>query len=350
MRHRSIILVGALLLLVAVAAVLGAGAVLGGSTASARTADPVVLTVAGNGQTKTFTLAELEALPAYTGYSGLKNSAGTITAPTEVKGVKLSDLLALVGGFTSDQSVDVTASDNYGMTFLYDEVASGSGITMYNGTTGDVEAAKAPVSLVVTYEDNYLPIPPAPDGDGPQRLAVAQETNENQVADGHLMVKWVSNVTIRGEVKDWSVKMTGLRIKGKRQTYTLDRESYESCATPGCHGSSWVDPATTKAWSGVPLFLCIGKIDGGKSHGGYGAYNEALARKGYRIKLTTAAGKSVLLSSKAIINNDKVILADKLMGSELTDDYYPLRLMGPVKRVPTGKRIGQIVKIRMLPW
>jgi hypothetical protein len=350
MRHRSIIVTAAVLLLAAVAAVFAAGAVLGGTAAPARAADPVVLTLTGNGQTKTFTLAELQALPAYTGWSGLKNSAGTITLPTEVKGVKLSDLIALVGGFTADESVDVTATDNYGMTFLHDEVATGSTITMYNATTGEIEAAKSPASLVLTYEDNYLPIASEPSGDGPLRLAVAQETNQNQVADGHLMVKWVNRVSLRSEVKDWSVAMTGLKIRGKRQTYTLDRASYESCATPGCHGATWTDSATTKTWSGVPLFLCIGKIDGGKVHGGYGAYNEALARKGYRIKLISASGAYSLISSRAIINNDRVILADKLMGSELTTDSYPLRLVGPVKKVPLKKSIGQITKIKMLPW
>ena len=148
MRHRSFIAGAAFLLLCAVAAVFFAGALLPGGTSSARAADQVVLTITDNGQTKTLTMAELQALPAYTGWSGLKNSAGTITAPVLVKGVKLADLLALVGGLTADESVDVTASDNYGMRFKYDEVASGSGIAMYNGTTGEVEAAKAPVSLV----------------------------------------------------------------------------------------------------------------------------------------------------------------------------------------------------------
>ena len=68
------------------------GGALPGGTSSARAADQVVLTVTGNGQTKTFTMAELQALPAYTGWSGLKNSAGTITAPAQVKGVKLTRL------------------------------------------------------------------------------------------------------------------------------------------------------------------------------------------------------------------------------------------------------------------
>ena len=347
MRHRSIVAVAAFLLLCAVAVVFAAGAILPGGTSLAKAADAVVLTVTGNGQTKTFTLAELEALPAYSGWSGMKNSAGTITPPAPVKGVKLADLFALVGGLTAADSVDVTASDNYGMTFNYDQ-AAGSGVTMYNASTGEIETAKSPVSLVLTYEYDGLPIAPAPGGEGPVRLAVAQTANENQVADGHLMVKWVSNVTIRGAVVDWSVKMAGLRNKkGKRQTYTLDRASYDSCATPGCHGASWVQPVVAKTWSGVPLFLCIGKIDGGKGHGGYGAYNEALARKGYRIKLTSATGRSVIVASRTIINDDRILLAGKLMGSELTATYYPLRLVGP--KIGTRSFLGRITKIQLLP-
>jgi hypothetical protein len=243
MRHRSFIALATILLLCAVAAVSVAGAFLPGAS-SARAADQVVLTVTGNGQTKTFTMTELQALPAYTGWSGMKNSAGTITPPVPVKGVKLADLFALVGGLTAADSVDVTASDNYGMTFKYDEVTAGAGIAMYNGTTGADEAAKAPVSLVLTYEYDGQPIAPAPGGEGPLRLAVAQTTNENQVADGHLMVKWVSNVTIRTAVVDWSVKMSGLRNKksGKRQT-----SSSASARSTAARATAATAP-TTSSW------------------------------------------------------------------------------------------------------
>ena len=58
--------------------------------APANADDPVVLTVTGNGQTKTFTLAELEALPAYTGWSGYEEQRRDHHAAGPVKGVKLS--------------------------------------------------------------------------------------------------------------------------------------------------------------------------------------------------------------------------------------------------------------------
>jgi hypothetical protein len=161
-------------------------------------------------------------------------------------------------------------------------------------------------------------------------------------------VKWVDRVALRSAVVPWTVKMYGLKDKhGDRQAYLLDRQSYDSCSTPGCHGSSWVSPAPAQTWAGVPLFLCIGKVDGGKGHGGYGAYNDALALKGYRIKITSATGASVIIGSRVIRNQDKIILANKLQGSELGGDYYPLRLVGP--KIGSKNFIGQIVKIQLLP-
>ena len=347
MNKPRILIGAAAILVVALAVVALGGALVPGGTPQAKAADPVVLTVTGNGQTKTFTMAELQALPAYSGWSGYVNSAGTVTPPWPVKGVKATDILATVGGIPDLQSVDVTASDDYGMTMTYDEIVNGN-ITVYDATTKEEEDPEAPVSVVLLYEENGAAIGPPPEGDGPLRLAVCQPTNVNQIADGHLFVKWVDRIGLRNAVVPWDVKMYGLKNKaGKRQTYTLDRQSYDSCATPGCHGSAWTDPATEKTWTGVPLFLCIGKVDGGKGHGGYGAYNEALALKGYRIKITSASGASAIIGSRTIRNRDKIILANKLMGSELTTDYYPLRLVGP--RIGSKNFVGKIVKIQLLP-
>ena len=92
---------------------------------------------------------------------------------------------------------------------------------------------------------------------------------------------------------------------------------------PAATARAGCSPWRAKTWTGVPLFLCIGKVDGGKGHGGYGAYNEALARRGYRIKLTSATGKYVIIGSRTIINNERILLANKLMGSELTASQLP---------------------------
>ena len=346
MRVRRTVVATALLVLLAAAAVVVAGAVAPGMP-QAEAADPVVLTVSGNGQTATFTMAELKALPNYSGWFGFVNSAGTVYPPEAVTGVKLEDVLASIGGMTTLNACDVTASDNYGMTYTFDQVVNKNGVQFYDATTKEPEDAMAPWSFALIWEQDGAPLPPDV---GPLRLVVAQETNVNQVADGHLMVKWVSNVTLRGSVDEWKVKMYGLKRKnGTRQTYTLDRVSYDSCAAPGCHGFSWTNPTTKKTWSGVPLFLCVGKVDGGAGHDSYGAYNEALALKGYRVKLVSTTGKYAIIGSRTIRNRTKIILANKVMGSDLTEKYYPLRFIGPTKYVPSSKAIGRISKIYLLP-
>ena len=338
----------AVIVLVALVAVVLAGAVVPGGTPQAKAADdPVILTIPGNDQTKTFTMTQLQALPgAYSGVYGTINSAGTVMPPKPVKGVRLSDLFALVGGMTAGNSVDVLASDDYGMTFTYNEVANGA-FQMYGATSKAAEAAKSPVSLVLIYE--YAGAALTPDV-GPLRVAICQDTDVNQVSEGHLNVKWVNRMNLRSAVVNWKVQLYGLvRKNGTRQHYTLDRKTYDSCATPGCHGSAWTNSVSGKTWTGVPLFLCIGKVDGGKGHGGYGAYNEALALRGYRIKLVSTTGKYVIIGSRTIRNRDRIVLANKLMGAELTSTFYPLRLVGPVKYIPAAKRLGRLAKIVLLP-
>ncbi len=349
MRIRRITLGAALLAVVAATAVLAAGAFVPGGAQQAKADGAVVLTLTVGGNATEFTMDELEALPVYEGYSGMKNSAGTVFPPVPVKGVKLTDLLAEAGGMTTLSACDITASDNYGMTYTYDQVVNGNGIQMYNATTKAKEAPKVPWSLVLIYEQDGAPIAPAPGGPGPLRLVAAQETDVNQVADGHLLVKWVSRVTLRGAVKEWKVRMYGLKKKNRpRQTTTLDRTSFDSCAAPFCHGSSWTSSAK-KMWSGVPLFLLIGQVDGGPSHDSYKAYNELLAIRGYRIKLVSATGKTAIITSRTARHRTRIILANKVMGSELTTRYYPLRLVGPTKYVPSRKTIGRITKIVLLP-
>ena len=345
MKIRRTVVATVLVALLAIAAVVVAGAV--AVPQQAKAADPIVLTVTGGGQTKTFTMTELKALANYSGYYGFVNSAGTVYRPEPVAGVRLSDVIAEIGGMTTLNACDITATDNYGMTYTYDQIVNNNGVQFYNATTKVAEDPKVPWTWVLVWEQNGAPLPADV---GPLRLVAAQETDVNQVADGHLMVKWVNRVTLRGAVAEWKVRMYGLKRKnGTRQRYTLDRTTYDSCATPGCHGSSWLSPTTKKRWTGVPLFLLIGKVDGGPGHDSYKAYNELLAIRGYRIKLVAATGKSVILTSRTARHRTRLILANKLMGSDLTSRYYPLRLVGPTKQVPSRKSLGRISKIVLLP-
>jgi DMSO/TMAO reductase YedYZ molybdopterin-dependent catalytic subunit len=319
------------------------GALSSSGTGTAVAAEPVALTVVGNGTVRELTLEQVKALTVYEGWSGMKNSAGTITPPAPVKGVKLSDLFAEVGGITEQQSCDIIASDGYGMTMTYGEVTGGA-FTVYNASTGAKETPKSPLSSVLIYERDGQPISYL-DG-GPLRIAISQTENVDQVADGHWLVKWVDRLELRAALPDWKVRMYGLKRKdGTRQTSTLDRSSFLSCAAPGCHGRSWVS-STGKTWSGVNLSYIMGRVDGGRSHGD-DALNLRLAMKGYRIKLVAANGTYKIVSSRTMLRSKKIILANKREGVELAPKYYPLRLVGPY--LNSSKFVGRITKIYMLP-
>ena len=87
--------------------------------------------------------------------------------------------------------------------------------------------------------------------------------------------------------------------------------------------------ASQKTWSGVPLFLCVGKVDDNKGHGNYGDFNEALALKGYRIETTYATGTSAIIGSRTVRNVETIILASKQMGSRARTGLLPAVADGP---------------------
>ncbi len=95
--------------LLAVAAVLVAGAVSG--TPKAGADDPIVLQVQHNGTVvKSYTQSQLAALGTYSGWAGILNNANVATGPDPVQGVTLNAVLADafgVPGLTAQQTLYV---------------------------------------------------------------------------------------------------------------------------------------------------------------------------------------------------------------------------------------------------
>ena len=112
----------------------------GQASPSPAASGPVVLTVRGDEETRTFTMGQLKALPAYEGYAGIKSSTGVITPPSKYTGVPLTDLADLVGGISEANGVTIVAKDGYGMTFSYRQIA-GDGFTTFDPATGEEEPA-----------------------------------------------------------------------------------------------------------------------------------------------------------------------------------------------------------------
>ncbi|NLE22027.1 MAG: molybdopterin-dependent oxidoreductase [Actinobacteria bacterium] len=311
-----VLLTAAALGLVALAGACGDGSGDQAGSPSPAATGPVVLTVKGDDATRTFTMAELKALPSYVGYAGSKSSTGVITPPSRYKGVPLTDLADLVGGVSEANGITIVAEDGYGMTFSYRQI-TGDGFTTFDPATGEEEPADGELTVIVAYEHEGEPIP---DEDGPLKLAIAQDTPA-QVTEGHWAIKWLSEVSVTKASAAWKVQLEGA-VPGK-----IDRASYVNCASPGCHGSGWVDDEGRR-WEGIPLYLVAGMVDDRKKHDA-GAYNARLAKQGYDIQIETVHGDVVTIDSREIAGKDSVVLSSKVDGGELPDEYFPLRLVGP---------------------
>ena len=270
--------------LVALAAACGFGDQASPSPAAS---GPVVLTVKGEQGTRTFTMDQLKALPSYEGFAGIKSSTGVITPPSKYRGVPLTALAELVGGITKANGVTIVAKDGYGMTFSYQQVME-NGFTTFDPATGEEEPADGDLTVLVAYEHEGVPID---EDDGPLKLAIAQDT-QAQVTEGHWAIKWLEGVSVTKASAAWKVQLEGA-VPGK-----LDRASYVNCASPGCHGSGWVD-VEGRRWEGIPLYLVAGMVDDQQKHDA-GAYNARLARRGYQIQFETAGGEVVTIDSRDI--------------------------------------------------
>jgi DMSO/TMAO reductase YedYZ molybdopterin-dependent catalytic subunit len=305
------------------------------SSSEATGSNEVVLEVVGFEETEALTMKELKELPATEGWGGIKNSAGKIFPAEEIKGVLLTDLIDLVGGFDENVGVSIVAKDGYSMTMSYDQITEGDFIT-YDPGTGEENEVDYQMKVIVAYQRDGEPIPA--DDDGPLRLYIIGEDN-NQVVDGHWIVKWVEKIELKPMAEEWSLYLEGAI------TEEMDRNSYESCVAPGCHQNVWVDEDGNE-WAGVPLFKIAGRVDDGVAHEDR-AYNDDFAEAGYVVELFAADGYNVSIESERIHFNEDIILASMLNGEPLPEEDYPLRLVG--EGLEGKEMVGQVAQIVLDP-
>jgi len=300
--------------------------------ATPTSASGIVLELTGPSGSHTFTMDQLKALPVTEGQGGYKSSAGVITPPVDFKGVALKDLVAALGGtFDASTGVTLSAKDGYNMTFSYDQVMKGD-FTAYDPATGAELSTHDPLTAILAYEQDGKPMDPVQDGT--LRLEVVSPKN-NEVVDGHWTEKWVLKMSVAPVGQSWTLKLHGALMQ------PVDRASFQSCASPSCHGSSWTD-ANGQNWQGVPLWLLVGQVDDANSHG-TGAFNDALADAGYQVDVVGADGTTVTLQSESIKRNGNILVAYLVNGADLPDKYYPLRLVG--SSVQQNQMVGQIAMI-----
>lgn len=286
-------------------------------TAAEADSGEVVLTLTGlDGRAKEFTMAQLKQLPATEGYAGIKTSTGKITPPSLYTGVLLTDLIKEMGAIDENVGIQIEAVDGYAMTFSASQLTKGNFIT-YDPATGDEIQDAGLLQVLVAYAMNGEALDAV--RDGVLRLAVISEKN-NQVTDGHWAVKWVNKVEIKEMAREWSIILEGAT------TETLDRGSFESCSTALCHVTSFQDDQA-QTWSGTPLWRIVGLVDDEDRHSD-DAFNRDLAAAGYTVEVIAKDGFSATFDSARLVENNDILVANLVNENPLSDEDFPLRLVG----------------------
>ncbi len=291
-----------------------------------------VLALVGPNGGHALSMTDLKALPVTEGQGGIKSSTGAITIPEDFKGVALKDLVASLGGtFDASMGVTITAEDGYSMTFSYDQIENGA-FTAYDPANGNELTPHDPLTAIIAYEHNGQPLDST--SEGTLRLVVISAKND-QVVDGHWSVKWVNKIEVAPVGQTWTLDLSGAI------TSPVTRDSFQSCGSPSCHGTSWQDE-NGQNWVGVPLWLLVGEVDDSDSHT-ENAFNHALADAGYTIDVVGADGYKVTLNSQDIKENNAILVAFMVNDGELPEQYYPLRLVGT--GLDKNQMVGQITRI-----
>jgi len=284
------------------------------------------LTLIGS-ETKVYSFDEVKAMPAYTASGGFEKSTGVIVGPYTYTGVNLTYLTDLVGGITPSNSIKITASDGYSMTYTYDQVMGD--ITIYSTSE---EEADEPLTMVLAYEENGSLIPD--EYGGPLRIAFIR--SDTPITDGHFWIKYVNKIEILGSVDEWDLTLTGAI------TDIMDRSTFESCV--GCHGVYWTDDSN-RNWRGIPLWLLVGVVDDDVNEEAKHYFSDALADQGYNITVIASDGYSKTFSSAFVKRNDDIILINELNGTALPETDWPLKFTG--SGLANNENVKQVVEIQL---
>ncbi|QSZ66552.1 molybdopterin-binding oxidoreductase [Methanofollis aquaemaris] len=178
--------------LICAAAACGCTGTTGSTDPAAQAGEDVAwnLTVTDGTQEKVLSFSEIKALPAWEGYGYAVSTVGIKYGPYTVKGVSLTTLFDLVGGFGEGDQVGISAPDGYYWVFD-DEQVAGKGFVTFDENLK--EKPSPDLTLVLAYEFNGTAIP---DGDGgPLRMVVGTD-EPSTITEGSAWVKWVDRIEV----------------------------------------------------------------------------------------------------------------------------------------------------------
>jgi len=285
--------------------------------------------IALNGTQLVLNQTGMGRLPSFESEGGLETSAGSLQDNANYTGVKLSTLLALVGGMNSSCALNVTASDGYNMVLTYDQV-QGLNFTTYSPVTGAEVSNTQPFILALAYYENGVNLT---SDIGPLRLVILG--SQDMLTDGHLWVYEISTLQIVPSVVDWTLLLDG------PNPYNMTREYFE--AGLSWHNATWVD-SNNNAWFGIPLWYLVGFMEGPNGTNRM-EFNDTLANEGYTVNVINGQGTTQSFNSTYVANNDNIIVAEALNGAPLPAPYWPLRICGP--GLTGSEMLVNVVEIQM---
>ena len=181
------------------------------------TEGPSVNVIGSSGTTRTVTLGELQAMPAVERTGSFENSFGNIRGQGEYKGVRIVDIIELVGGMSEIEVVIVNATDGYNQVFTYHNVYPDASNYSIQG------------DMVLAYEYNQTIIPDYEDGprlmflpeDGLFSNDDANKTMDPQFFSGAAGPKLVSNVAEIIITDRPEAPILDVSVGGSTKSYTL---------------------------------------------------------------------------------------------------------------------------------
>ncbi len=130
-------------------------------------------------------------MPAFEGYGYAVSTVGIKYGPYAVKGVRLTDLIAVAGDFGPENRTWISAPDGYLWVFDYDQV-QGDGFITFDAGLKEVPAPS--LTVIIMYEQDGVPL--TNEEGGPFRMVVAADTPD-VITEGSSWVKWVDTIEIK---------------------------------------------------------------------------------------------------------------------------------------------------------
>jgi len=217
---------------------------------------PSIQLIGSGNATRNVTLSEVQAMFLVSRYGSFQNSYGNVRGQGNYSGVKIADLVELVGGMQADQLLVVNASDGYSQTFSYRNVypnATGWSIQgdmilafEYNGT------------LVPTWEDGYRIVFMPEDGYFSNQDGAL--TIENEFYTGATGPKCVTNVASI-QVTNREPSVLRVKVGDAIKSYTMtDILQLPNITGPAGYKKSSGNITGIGDYTGVPLLDLLSDV------------------------------------------------------------------------------------------